>query len=59
VYDVTDKESLRDLDDWISNVTRLAGKDIGMVLLGNKTDLDAERAVSYEEGQRFAEKYGM
>ena len=30
-----------------------------IILIGNKTDLEAEREVSYEEGTKFAKKYDL
>ena len=30
-----------------------------ILLIGNKTDLEEERQVSYEEGKKFAEKQGL
>ena len=30
-----------------------------IMLIGNKTDLDHRRAVSFEEGQQFANEHGL
>lgn len=34
-------------------------KSITMVLIGNKTDLQNNRKVSYEEGKEFSDKNGL
>merc|ERR1711865_1338628 len=37
----------------------MGAKDVVVVLVGNKSDLEDDRAVSVEEGAQVAKKYGM
>ena len=59
VYDVTNKESFDNVKSWIEDCKSQSPKTILMVLVGNKIDLDSDRAVSYEEGEEFAKVNNM
>lgn len=43
VYDITQKKSFENIDKWQDEVKTLRGKDILMVLVGNKVDLEEQR----------------
>ncbi len=60
-YDVTRRESFEHLDDWLEEVKRYSPniRDIIIVLVGNKIDLEEERAVSRKEGESWARERGM
>jgi GTPase SAR1 family protein len=47
------KESFLKLDMWLNDVKQLAIPGIKIFLVGNKYDLNNERQVSYEEGERY------
>ena len=59
VYDVTNKDSFDNVKAWIEDCKSQSPKTILMVLVGNKIDLDSERAVSTEEGEEFAKVNNM
>lgn len=50
VYDITNKDSFDNVDKWITEVQALGGKNISLVVCGNKSDLEEKRQVSFEEG---------
>jgi Ras-related protein Rab-1A len=57
VYDVTDEDSRRNLEDyWMPAVWRLAGR-VPMVLVGNKSDLVSDRVWAEEYLYFLAQKY--
>ena len=57
IYDITDRESFEKARDWMKSIQENTQKDsIGIILLGNKCDLD-ERKVTYEEGQSLADEF--
>ena len=39
VFDVTNKESFKNIENWINEVTVFTGKDVIIICLGNKSDL--------------------
>jgi small GTP-binding protein len=56
VYDVTKRESFGKLSVWVETASQLAPATAIKVLLGNKTDLSAQRTVSTAEAADFAEQ---
>ena len=59
MYDITDKATFDSIPDWIQSIKDLKGDDFPLILLGNKIDLEEERNISKEEGQKFADKIGI
>jgi len=57
VCDVTRKETLDDLDDWIAAVVKVTG-NVPMEFLGNKSDLKDQMAVSEADVREAAESHG-
>eukprot|EP00163_Fabomonas_tropica_P022416 TRINITY_DN3908_c1_g1_i2.p1 TRINITY_DN3908_c1_g1~~TRINITY_DN3908_c1_g1_i2.p1 ORF type:complete len:209 (-),score=33.60 TRINITY_DN3908_c1_g1_i2:213-839(-) len=55
VYDVTSKESFDNCKTWISEIRKHSVEDIVIGLVGNKVDLEDQRVVSTEEGEKYAE----
>ncbi len=56
-YDITDRESFSAIQNWMQEVEKHASDNISRILVGNKCDLDSQRAVSFEEGQELADHY--
>ena len=44
---------------WLKECRDMCYKDILICLIGNKTDLEEKREVSYEEGKNFAEENNL
>ena len=59
VYDVTDDESFKSVESWLSEVDKLASGNVVKLLIGNKADLAGQRKVTYEEGLELAKRCGM
>ena len=60
VYDVTCQESFDKLDTWVQGTQRYMPKEgVVVSIIGNKTDLAAQRVVSTAQGQKFAEDHKM
>ena len=57
VYDITRKSTFDKVKDfYVKNIKDKCSKDILVLLLGNKTDKENEREVTYEEGFAVASK---
>lgn len=59
VYDITDRESFNDVNRWISELKKIVSDKSVLILVGSKKDLSYKRVISYEEGQKFADSYGI
>ena len=54
VYDITRRETFEHVEYWMGEVRSNSVPDIPVVLIGNKSDQNAQRAVRAEEGQQYA-----
>lgn len=60
VYDITKKKSFENIKDYFFNqMKEKCKKEIKVIVLGNKTDLEELREVSIEEGSNFAAEKGF
>ncbi|KAF9687658.1 hypothetical protein SADUNF_Sadunf02G0116000 [Salix dunnii] len=59
VYDVTDQESFNNVKQWLNEIDRYASDNVNKLLVGNKSDLTANRVVSYETAKAFADEIGI
>eukprot|EP01031_Cornospumella_fuschlensis_P025655 gene25655-30986_t len=59
MYDITRRETFTNLHRWLEEAKHNSNPDMVIMLVGNKTDLQHKRAVSTQEGQRFASDYGL
>ena len=59
VYDISNRATFDNIKSWVEDCKRLSPKTVLMVLVGNKSDLEERREVSYNEGSIFAQKNGM
>ncbi|KAK8794836.1 hypothetical protein WA158_001817 [Blastocystis sp. Blastoise] len=59
LYDITYRESFEKIGYYMQSIYDNADEDVRVILVGNKSDLEDKRAVSYEEGKRLAGKYNI
>ena len=59
IFDLTNYESFEHLPQWIEEVRANVKNDIPLLLVGNKSDLIQERAVSNEEINDFTSKFNL
>ncbi|KAK7832688.1 hypothetical protein U0070_026884 [Myodes glareolus] len=60
LFDLTNEQSFLNVRNWISQLQMHAYcENPDIVLCGNKSDLEDQRAVKEEEARELAEKYGM
>ena len=56
VYDITNKQSFDDIQKWYEEIKRSGDKDISIILVGNKCDLEKERKISSEMAKNKAKE---
>ena len=57
VYDISSKESFDHIPDWLNELSNVKMEDVIFALAGNKNDLENQRQVSSEEGEKFAKEH--
>ena len=60
VYAINDIESFNNILSWLKEVEEKKSRsNIPLILIGNKYDLEKERKISKEEGEKLASRYNM
>mmetsp|Transcript_56241 Transcript_56241/g.64523 ORF Transcript_56241/g.64523 Transcript_56241/m.64523 type:complete len:205 (+) Transcript_56241:43-657(+) len=59
VYDVTDQESFNNVKTWLSEIDKYASESVNKLLVGNKSDLVAKKAVDTTAAKEFADSIGI
>jgi len=59
VYSVCSRKSFNNLENWIEQLKKYALPGSKIILLGNKSDDEENREVSYEEGKEICEKNNL
>ena len=59
VYSIDNRKSFEGINFWLNELRINSGEQIKLILIGNKTDLDDQREVSYEEGKNFSQLNGF
>ena len=57
VYDITRKQSFDSVDRWINDLRAAADKNLSIIIIGNKCDLEDQRQVNKEQGEDKAKNY--
>lgn len=58
-FDITKQESFDNVKTWMNSIYKHADPSIAKVLVGNKIDLEEDRAISRAEGAKLAMEHGM
>ena len=58
VYDITSRESMNGLKEWQNELSQKGPKDITLVIVGNKYDLESSQQITAEEGKQYADEHG-
>ena len=58
VYDITSRNSFERVEYWINQLEKHCTITPSFVLVGNKTDLEDQREISYDEGVELAQEFG-
>lgn len=59
VYDITKRQSFDHIPRWLEELRSHADKNIVIMLVGNKSDLEDQRAVSTDDAKEFAQAEGL
>ncbi|EAX97206.1 small GTP-binding protein, putative [Trichomonas vaginalis G3] len=59
VFDLTDRKSFEDLNQWLNDVHSLCDPNAVVTLIGNKSDLVGQRAITQSEAEAFAAMHSL
>ena len=53
LYSVTNRSTFQHIETWIKELNKNIDNNVKIILVGNKSDLEKERKISYEEGKNL------
>ena len=59
VYDISNEQSFESVEKWFEQVQKEGSKDVSIILVGNKCDLENERQVPKEKGEEKAKQLNI
>jgi small GTP-binding protein len=59
IYDVTSIQTYENVKNWITQIREESSPNVIIYIAGNKIDLEEERKIKTEEGQKLAEELGL
>ncbi|XP_077208631.1 ras-related protein Rab-10-like [Paroedura picta] len=59
VYDITNTNSFQGIANWMEAIYEKVDDNVEVILLGNKCDKEAERAIPKHRGEKLAWEYGI
>lgn len=54
VFDLTDRRSFDDVNNWMNDIHALCDPNAVVQLIGNKSDMNAKRVVTVQEAEQYA-----
>ena len=59
IYDVTNLQTFENVKTWVNQIREEASPNVIIYIAGNKIDMEAERKVAKEDGEKMAEELGF
>jgi small GTP-binding protein len=59
VYDITNRDTFLNIKKWSNHIKDSANKDVCILLVGNKSDKEINREVTYDDGAKVAKEYNF
>ncbi|KAM7542860.1 hypothetical protein Aperf_G00000011624 [Anoplocephala perfoliata] len=59
VYDITRRSTFQRIQNWLSDARRLTSANTVMMMIGNKSDLEEQRDVSYDDAKALADENNL
>ena len=59
MYDITNIETFKAITGWVGSIRDIKGNDFPIILIGNKCDLEKQRKVAKEDGEKEAKDNGF
>ena len=59
MYDITNIKTFEAITEWVESIKDIKGNDFPIILIGNKCDLEKQRKVAKEDGEKEAKDNGF
>ena len=59
IYDITNRDSFKNLENWLIEIEKNASENVLKILIGNKNDLEVERDIASDEEKAYTNKNRM
>jgi len=59
IYDITNPQTFDNVKGWISQIREEANQNVLIYIAGNKIDMEEERKIQKEDGEKLAGEYGF
>jgi Ras-related protein Rab-3C len=59
MYDVTNEDSFNSVQDWVTQIKTYSWDNAQVILVGNKSDIERDRIISYDRGKQLADQLGL
>ena len=59
IYAINNMDSFKHAENWLNELKAQANPNVKVFLVGNKSDLENERVVSREDGEKFKEEKNL
>jgi Ras-related protein Rab-11A len=59
VYDISNKNSFNQIEKWVNEIKENSPHYCSNILIGNKSDLNLDRKINFEEGVNLGKKYNF
>jgi small GTP-binding protein len=59
MYDITSQVSFNNIKNWVSQIKENTSDKVKIVLVGNKCDIENQRKIPTEEGEKLAKEYSL
>ena len=58
-YDVTREDTFVNLNEWLKEIKQHASEDVRVYLIGNKSEMEEQREVTFQRALEFANEYKL
>ena len=58
-YDITRDETFDNLRSWLKEIKQHAAEDVRVYLIGNKSELEDQREITFDRAVEFAKSQGI
>ena len=59
IYSIDNEDSFKHLEEWLNEIKANSNPNIKIILIGNKCDLEENRKIKKEDGEKFSKEHNL